>query len=372
MNDRHRTCVVMAGGSGERFWPLSRQSRPKQLLRLTHPDRNLLEETVFRVQPLFSAGEIYVATSRALQPLVRNECEGVPANNVLAEPSKRNTAGCLAYVTAHLLAQFGTEALSHTLAVLSADHRIGNVPGFLDTLRSAIEAVEQRPCLAVIGVRPDRAETGYGYIEIPADAAAVAVENAPCPVYPVASFREKPDAETAAGFLTAGRFLWNTGMFFWNVAHFMEELAQASPVHAQAIYAMAEAMKDNDSEAVDRTFDLLENISIDYVLMEKARDVVVVPATFEWDDLGAWDALDRAHDHDEQGNVTIGDPVLVNAVDCIVYNEAGPERMAVAVVGVEGLAVVVREDGVLVIPKDRVQEVRKAVEILKQRNATQL
>lgn len=372
MNERHRVCVIMAGGSGERFWPLSRQTRPKQLLRLTNPERNLLEETVDRIAPMVSAEDVYIATAKHLQTLIRKEGGGVPEANVLAEPCKRNTAGCLAYVAAHLLARYGTDPKGLTMAVLSADHRIGDTAAFLSTIETAMTAAEEMGCLSVIGVRPSRAETGYGYIEMAEGAAPLDLKGAAGPVYPVACFREKPDAATAAEFVATGRFFWNTGMFFWTLERFMEELSAASPVHAQAIRAMAEAMKENDDAAVERTFSLLEDISIDYALMEKCKSVAVTPATFEWDDLGAWDALDRAMEHDGDGNVAVGDPVLVDSTDCIVFNEPGSDRMAVVAVGVSGLAIVVREDGVLVVPKDRVQEVRKAIAILKARNAPQL
>ncbi len=372
MSKHHRVCVIMAGGSGERFWPLSRQMRPKQLLRLTSPDRNLLEETVDRISPMIASEDVYIATARHLAELIRKEGGGVPENNVLAEPCKKNTAGCLAYVAAHLLGHYEADPKELTMAVLSADHRIGDTDAFLRTVETAMAAAEETGCLSVIGVRPSRPETGYGYIEMAEGAAPLSIKADVGVMYPVACFREKPDAATAAEFVATGRFLWNTGMFFWRLDRFMEELTAASPKHAQAVRDMAESMKKNEDAEVDRIFSLLDDISIDYALMEKCKTVAVTPATFEWDDLGAWDALDRAMAHDGDGNIAMGDPVIVDSKDCIVYNEAGPDRMAVVAVGVEGLAIVVREDGVLVVPKDRVQDVRKAITILKARKAPQL
>jgi mannose-1-phosphate guanylyltransferase len=372
MRKEDSICVVMAGGSGERFWPLSRRLRPKQLLKLAGGNKNLLQETVARIAPLISAERILIATSRELQGPIRQAGVGVPDDNVVAEPCKRNTAGCLAYVAAHVLARFGAAAEYMTMAVLSADQLIRDRARFLDTVEVALAAVERQDALAVIGIRPTRPETGYGYVEIPEEMKPVSVSPSGVAVYPVARFREKPNAETAAGFIATGRFFWNSGMFFWRLRTFLNELEAASPAHARSVAAMAETIREGRHDETDRVFESLENISIDYALMEKARHVLVIRADFDWDDIGAWDALDRTHDRDEYGNVAVGQPVLVDTRDSIVYNEAGPDKMAVAVVGVENLAVIVREDGVLVIPKDRAQEVRKAVAVLKERNARQL
>lgn len=364
-------CVVMAGGSGERFWPLSRRLRPKQLLKLSGADTNLLEETVARIAPLIPAARVFVATSRELQEPVRQARCGVPDENVIAEPCKRNTAGCLVYAAAQAMARFGPDAADMAMAVLSADQLIPERERFLDTVQAALEVARQG-AIGIIGVRPSRPETGYGYIETPEDGKPASVSASGVAVFPAARFREKPDAETAAAFVASGRFYWNSGMFFWTLGAFLEELRYASPKHAAGLEAIAANLERAEHDAADRAFAALENISIDYALMEKARRVMMVRADFDWDDIGAWDALDRTHPHDGDGNVLVGAPVVVDTKNCIVYNDAGPDKMAVAVVGVEDLAVIVGADGVLVIPKNRAQDVRKAVAGLKERNAPQL
>lgn len=371
MNRDKRVCVVMAGGSGERFWPLSRRLRPKQLLRLTGGGRSMLEEAVHIVSPLIPSERTFVATSAALREPIA-EAGIVPRGNVLGEPCKRNTAGCLAFAAAHMLARYGDEARTMTMAILTADHEIGDAERFLQTVEAALTAVEQEPALGIIGIRPTRPETGYGYIETEADAAPAVVSPVGVKVLPVLNFREKPDAAHAAQFVATGRFFWNSGMFFWRLGTFLEELEDASPVHAGAVYLMADALREKRMDDVEHVFAKLPDISIDYALMEQARRVVMACAEFPWDDVGAWDALDRTQPHDAQGNVAIGEPVLVDTRNCVVYNEPGAEKMAVAAMGVENLAIIVSEDGVLVIPKERAQEVRKAVELLKQRNAKQL
>jgi mannose-1-phosphate guanylyltransferase len=372
MDVNKKICVIMAGGSGERFWPLSRQLRPKQLLKLSHPERNLLEDTVHRVASLFDAGDIYIATAKHLQKPIQEEGAGVPDGNILAEPCKRNTAGCLAYVAAHLLAQHGEEAKNRSMAVLSADHMILDSEAYCASIEAALHIAEKEGALVTIGVRPTRPETGYGYIEVAENAAPLDPSIQDYPAYDVERFCEKPNAVTATEFLATERFLWNTGMFFWRMDRFLEELESASPDHAEAVQNMAAALAAEDQTAVEARFKQLENISIDFALLEKTNRAAVVPVDYAWDDVGSWDSLDRIREHDEAGNIAIGDPIMVDTKRCIVYNEAGAEEIALATVGVEELAIVVGKDSVLVMHKDRAQDVKKAVEMMRQRGATQL
>lgn len=366
-----RVAVIMAGGSGERFWPLSRQAMPKQLLRLTSDTESLLEEAIGRVSPVISAEHVYIATGRQLRDVIRAANTGIPADNVLAEPCKRNTAGCLCYVVAELMARFGDDADNVSMAILTADHLIGDHAAFRANVETALKAAESQQSIGVMGVRPTRPETGYGYIETPADATTLNGSDE-APVYPVTRFREKPNHETAEEFIATGRFYWNSGMFFWTIGAFMRELTNASRVHADATRAMADALAKGDTAEVDSIFASLPDISIDYALMERAERVVMTKAAFDWDDVGSWDSLDRTKDHDVCGNVATGDPVLIDSYRCVVYNEPGAEQIAVAAVGVSDLAIIVSKDGILVVPKDRAQDVKKAVAILKKRGASQL
>ncbi len=368
-----RVIVIMAGGAGERFWPLSRQHRPKQLLNLTSPDKSLLAEAVERVCPaIVSPENVYVVTARHLQDPIREANLGIPPENILGEPCKRNTAGCLAFAAACLQARLKCDPDEITMGVITADQQIGNPDPFRQAVTTAFEAAERHEALITLGIRPTRPETGYGYIEVAADMAHGACTAAACPAYPVVRFREKPDRETAGRFLATGRFFWNSGMFFWRISIFRKELHQATPKHAQALDQMVQAMNACDAQQVDRIFANLTDISIDYALLEKARKVLVVPAAFAWDDVGAFDALDRTLPRDPNGNISIGDPVLKNTRDCIVYNQAGSDKMAVAVIGGYDLVVVVTEDAVLVVPKPQVQDVKTVLADLKKRNANQV
>jgi len=364
-----RVAIIMAGGSGERFWPLSRPSRPKQLLPLTPSGRSLLEEAVLRVQPLIPSERIFIATS----PLLRDPIErcglGIPPGNILAEPCKRNTAGCLAFATACILARLQSDGSDVSVAVLTGDHLIPDNEAFAETMERVLSAAERNNALGVIGVPPTRPDTGLGYIEIAKGARPAPGSDARRPVYPVLRFREKPNLETAEEFIATGRFYWNSGMFFWPVSAFLGELEQASPAHARAVRSMVEALGRGDADGAEATFRSLGDISIDYALMERARRVIMAPASFRWDDIGALDAIERIRPRDSRGNVTVGDTALVDASNSILYNECAPGQMTLAAVGIEGLVVIATADAVLVMPKSRAQDVRKVVAQLKDRAA---
>lgn len=367
-----RVYVIMAGGSGERFWPLSRKARPKQLLNLTAPDESLLQEAVGRLLPLAPAENIFVVTGRHLQQPIQSANLGIPNENVLAEPCKRNTAGCLAYAAAVLTARLHVPPDKIVMGVVTADQQIRNVDGFRACLSVAMDAAERNDAVVTLGIQPSRPETGYGYIEMDQENGPLPGSSEELPVFPVVRFREKPDAVTAGRFLAAGRFLWNAGMFFWRISTFLAEFRHANPVYADAIDTMTRAADDSDEALLDQTFEALPNISIDYALLEHCRCTLAIPANFDWDDVGAWDALDRTFEADKDGNVLVGDPVALDCEGCIVYNEPGAKRCSVAVVGGQELVVVVSDDAVLVIPKSRAQQVKAAIKQLRERGSSHL
>ncbi|HIJ73707.1 MAG TPA: hypothetical protein HPP83_06345 [Candidatus Hydrogenedentes bacterium] len=364
--------VIMAGGSGERFWPLSRRRRPKQLLCLSSETDTMLGEAVQRIEPLIAPEYIYVATGRGLVDVIRDARVGVPDENVIAEPCKRNTAGCLAYAAAHMLARYGGDGSNIIMAVTTADHRIGDTERFRKTVSAALAAAEGESALVTVGVVPTRPETGYGYIQVREDVRVAPCNDGDVPVYQVVAFHEKPSRERAQDFSDTGHYFWNSGMFFWRISTFLEELEQARPALAAATRDMAGAMQNGDPQGVERIFEALEDISIDYALMEHASNVRVARADFPWDDIGAWPALDRTRARDENGNIEFGDPVVIDCEDTIVYNAVGAEDMAVSVIGMEDAVVVVTQDAVLVARKDRAQDVRHAVRALRERGANQI
>lgn len=345
--------IIMAGGAGERFWPLSRAKRPKQLLRLGSRDATLLEEAVARIEPLVGHANVFVATGRTLAgPVAEAGC--VPEGNVLAEPAKRNTLGCLCWVAANEIAKGRLDAVH---AVLTADHKIGDTEAFRKSVAAALETAVSTGGLVTLGIRPTRPETGYGYIEM--------AEDSPLPTgaFRVAQFREKPDLETAQGYVESGRFLWNSGMFFWTLQGFMKELERAQPEAHGITQRIAERLQSGDIAGAEATFEELPSISIDYALLERAEQVWVHEAGFAWDDLGAWDALGRSLGADGGGNTTVGDVLAIDCRNTTLVNEH--EGLLLAALGVHNLAIVATPDAILVVPNEDAQRVREIVERLR-------
>ncbi len=368
-----RVGVIMAGGSGERFWPLSRWNRPKQLLALTHPHISMLSQSRALLGGIIRQEHIYIITGRHLVTPICGEETSFPPDHILAEPSKRNTAGALAYAAAWLMARYADhQPDAITMAVTTADHRIGEPDCFSHMVDTALNAAEREDALVTCGIRPTRPETGFGYIEVVDDTPIMTGTGGTPPVYKVRAFHEKPDAVLAARFLAGGRHYWNSGMFFWKLSTFLEELKRAQPTLAEAVVAMTKALKKDDAAEVDCIFDAIESISIDYALMEKSENVLVVRGDFPWADVGSWNAVSFAAECDAAGNHTVGTPVLIDCAECVVYNETGGDKMAVGVVGMSDTIVVVTADAVLVMPKSRAQDVRAVVEELKRRGAPQL
>jgi len=343
-----RVAVIMAGGSGERFWPVSTRLRPKQFLRLASPDQTLLSQAADRAAAVASPDSVYIATGTHLVEPSLADCRNIDADHVLAEPAKRNTAGCLIWAAANLIARHPDDWATTSMAVLTADQRIDPVAAFVRTVNQALTTAESTGGLVTIGIPPTRPETGFGYVECgEPESGALRVVR----------FREKPDAVTAEEFIRAGNFLWNSGMFFWTLPAFVAALERAQPEMAQKLRIIAGQLADGDQAATTTTFESLPNLSIDYALMEKADQVFVVPAEFEWDDLGSWDALSRSLPLDESGNVLQGRARQLDSAECVIYNER--DDIEVAILGVEGLAVVVSEGQVMVVPKEMAQEVKR-------------
>lgn len=363
-----RVGIIMAGGSGERFWPLSRQKHPKQLLKLTSETKNMLQEAVERLLPLINAEHIYVVTGEHLIDAIRTAGIGIEDDNVVAEPCKRDTAGCLIFAAAHILAQYGGDGSNISMAIVTADHQIGENALFCKTIDASLRVAEEQQALVTHGIVPTRPDTGFGYIQMssqPGDRTSVEeIQFAK-----VEAFHEKPDESKAQEYIETGNFFWNSGMFFWRVDTFVNEMRAARAEMAEAIDAMTESIRSGDRSRTHSIFEGLEGISIDYALMEHSDNVIVARAEYPWDDVGSWPSLDRTRARDDKGNVAIGNPVLVDCENTIVYNDVGEEEMSVSVIGAQDMVVVVSKDGVLVMPKDRAGQIRDAVAELKIRGS---
>lgn len=328
----------MAGGSGERFWPLSTADHPKQLLDLTGTGKSLFEQAIRRIKPAVDA--VYVSTTERLREQIL--ATGlVDETHVLAEPAKRNTAGALVWCMATLAAEYGEPFVA---AITTADHAINPDEAFQRDVTAAMDLAEARDVLVTIGISPCRADTGFGYLEKGPDGA-------------VQRFTEKPDLDTAESYVRSGSYLWNSGMFFWRSDVFASSLLHASPDHAAVHGEVIAAVRNRDGESARSSFETLPNLSIDYALMERADNVRYVSASFSWDDLGTWDALRRTVPLDTEGNATIGKVVIIDSHDCVCVNMT---KKPVAVIGQRGQIVVASDDGMLVVPLDRAQDVREA------------
>ncbi len=343
--------VILAGGRGERFWPLSRRSRPKQLLPLLS-DRPMIADTIERLHGLADAQDAWIITARDLLPSVRSAVPRIPADHVIGEPVGRNTAPAVA-LAAWWLRGAGRDAVA---AVLPSDHRIEPAGQFRDELGAAARAALERRAIVVLGIPPTRPETGYGYIEM-----GEPVEPG-SPARTVVAFREKPDVTTAARYVADGRHLWNAGMFLFSPTVMLEELESHAPELAALLPLLPEG-PDGIGAALDRFYAAAPSISIDHAVMERTRKAVVIPARFHWDDLGSWAALATAHEaRDGAGNVARGRALFHDASGVIAFSEGG----LVAALGVKDLVIVRTGDVTLVCARDRAQDVRALVERLKQ------
>lgn len=351
--------VVMAGGAGTRFWPLSRQLRPKQLLNLCEPDKTMLAATVERVLPLCEPSEVLIVTGQGIANDVAKAVPQLPAESILAEPIGRNTAPCIGWAALHV----HRRDPKGVMVVLPADHAIGEPEAFRAMIERAAEA-SLDGSLCTIGITPNRPETGYGYIEVGKQRAEG--------VHDVVRFVEKPDLETAKTYLAGKKHVWNSGMFFFTAETILGEIEKHMPeLHAglREIEAAMDAGKE--AETVAAVYDRITGESIDYGIMEKAERILVCPGEFGWNDVGSWAAAYelREAQADENKNVALADLLTFESTGCLAWAEP---RKTVALVGVEDLVVVDTEDALLVCPRSRSQDVKKIVNELKAKKAKDL
>ena len=346
-----KTALIMAGGRGERFWPRSRQNMPKQFLSLTDDGKTMIQLTVERILPLVAMEDIFIVTNRSYKDLVREQLPDLPDENILCEPVGKNTAPCIGLGAVHIAKKYGDAVMM----VLPSDHLIKYTSLFLNTLSDACEVAEQGGNLVTLGIAPDCPETGYGYIKSQPEQTlgrAFAVER----------FVEKPDLETAKAYLASEQYLWNSGMFIWKTSTILKNLQTYLPETYRGLYKIGEAIgKPMEEQVLEREFQAFEAESIDYGVMEKAKNIYILSGAFGWDDVGSWLAVSRIKRSNELGNVVEGNVVTVDTRDTIIQ---GGGKL-IAAVGLEDMIVVDSEDALLICEKAHAGDIKKVLENLK-------
>lgn len=367
MNSKQKLFVViMAGGSGTRFWPVSRQARPKQFLALGKTAESLIQATARRVQPLLSNGEngaLLVVTNNELATQVRQH---VPNAEIISEPYGRSTAASIG-LAALTISSANPEGV---MIVLPADHSISDEDALREVLTRAVEVARTQDALVTLGIKPESPNTAYGYIQ---RGEATTAEGA----YRVARFFEKPNVERAEEYCAAGNFYWNSGMFVWKASTILRALEQHMPKLYSALQRIEEARgKREESLVLEAEFKALESVSIDFGVLEHARNCVVVEAeSFGWNDVGSWDAWSQHFPPDKRGNILAGDVLQVQADNCIAYaasKKGSAGYRLIALLGVEDIVVVDTEDALLICNRDKVQDVRQVVDELRKRGRVDL
>jgi len=341
--------LILAGGSGERFWPLSRRNRAKQLLRLVS-ERTLLEETVARLEGFVPTERVLILTNIEQEKGVRDLLEGFPKQNIIAEPAKRDTAAAVALGAGWVAARDH----SATMLALPADHVIADRAAFQETMKTAAAAAEETGALITIGIKPTWACPGFGYIE---QGEPVRLRSdGKIAVHRVVRFREKPNVDLAESFLRKGNFRWNAGMFVWSVPTVLSEFNRHAPELADFI-SQVRSPKDLDKILHER-FAKLPRISFDYAIMEKAEHVLVVEASFDWDDVGSWQAVARYFKKDEHGNAANGALTALDSSDNIIFNDG---ETTIALLGVHNLIVVRTGDAILICHRHQAEKIKNLV-----------
>jgi mannose-1-phosphate guanylyltransferase len=344
--------VVLAGGSGERFWPLSTPSHPKQFPPLLE-GRSFFQHTVERATALVGRDRVLVATRRDLLPIVREQLPGFPVEQCVLEPVGRDTAACIGLAALTL----ERRAPGARMLVTPSDHYITPFHAFEETIRHGLTLLDRADGLVTLGIPPSRPETGYGYI-LAGDAVPEYAVARRC-----ARFTEKPDRTTAERFLADGRYYWNSGIFLWAAATILAAITRHLPEHGRLLARLGEALGGAaEAQVLEAVFPQMPRVSVDVGVLERADDVSMIPATFSWDDVGAWNALGRILPPDEWGNSVVGRHIHRDSRGCVIYATTRP----IATIGLHNVVVVETPEGILVCPADRAQEVKEVSRMLRE------
>lgn len=349
-----KTALIMAGGKGERFWPKSRQSLPKQFLSLTNDGKTMIQLTVERILPLVNLKDIYIATNANYKHLVLEQLPGLPEENILCEPVGRNTAPCIGLGAVHIQRKY-EDAI---MIVLPSDHLIKYNDIFTETLNNACDVAETGSNLVTIGITPNYPETGYGYIK--------ANKNKPLKkTFSVERFVEKPDFDLAKSYVESGDYYWNSGMFIWKLSSILKNMKDFMADTYEGLLKIQSAIGTSEEENIlKEVFPEFVSDSIDYGIMEKASGIYLIPGNFGWDDVGSWLAVERVKGSDTSENTLSGNVLTLNTEHCTIE---GRERL-IAALGLRNLIIVDTDDALLVADKNSAGDIKKILSVLRETN----
>lgn len=341
--------VIMAGGGGTRFWPLSRHEEPKQLLNLSLKDL-MINETIDRVSSVCESSDIYIVTNVDQASLMKSVTAGrINENHILCEPAARNTAACIGYAAIEIVKKYS----DGIMCIFPSDHIIKDEAEFVSTLNEAIE-VANEDFLVTLGISPTFPCTGYGYIRFDKNDVTRAKN--------VVEFKEKPDLATAKEYVDSGEYVWNSGIFVWKASVILELFKELLPEIYTCLIKIGDAIgTDLEQDVLDEVYPMIPSISIDYGIMEKCDKVKVIATDMGWNDVGSWDNLGAIYDSDKRGNIFVGDHVAIDTRNCITYSN----KRLISTVGVDNLIIVETDDAILVCDKNRAQDVKLVVDRLK-------
>jgi mannose-1-phosphate guanylyltransferase len=338
--------VIMAGGVGSRFWPMSRNNHPKQFLDVLKSGKSLLQHTFERFAKFIPEEQIFIVTNESYRNLVREQLPTIAANQLLLEPSRKNTAPCVAYACQYI-AHLNPKA---NIVIAASDHYIVKEKTFIEVVEKALSHTATHNHLVTLGIRPSRPDTGYGYIQY------VNEENGNG-ICKVKTFTEKPNFELAVQFVNSGEFLWNSGMFVWNANTILNAIHLHMPDIFEAFKGFEKVIGTNDEHKfLDKAYSICPNTSIDFGVMEKASNVRVIPANFGWSDVGTWKSLYALREHDYDGNAVNGKQVMLyDATNNMIHV---PDEKLVVIQGLEDFIVIDTNDVLLICPKDQEQKIK--------------
>lgn len=351
--------IVMAGGVGARFWPFGTSRLPKQFLPIADSNDTMLQLTIKRLKDIVPIDQVFIITNQQYIGLVKKQLPKIPKENIIGEPVGRNTAPCIGLASI-LLRQFEEKA---KMFVIPADHLIENVDEFTKVVNAGLRFVEEKDAIVTLGIVPSHPETGYGYIQFIEDA-YFRENNNEVDIFRVKTFAEKPTLDVARIFLESGDFLWNSGMFIFRADTMLKQMETYLPDLYHALQKIEKALHSaNYQKVLEQVFAEIKGISIDYGIMEKAKNVFVIKADLKWSDLGSWDEVYRLRKKDKNGNAIIGESYIKDSHNNLIMSPKG----FVSVIGADDLIVIDTKDGLLICKRDRTQEVKEVVDYLKRK-----